>query len=225
LKVLVKDRSDTTLKTIILSIRDATQAAYAEIVATAKRKGYVPKPVSTVQQPSMQALLSRDPAKDVEYFNRPLPTNWKANPQAETYADIVNFRKDFRGMSKEEIRSTEIGMCYTAMQRREDRNDIGQPDLPHRTLEEKQAAADAFMQTTGTHRTYEQLWQEGEKKNADSPLHITNQFVEYKNIVKRETELEELFEKGVQKAESEKMPSQEEDALVREEVAVEIVKK
>lgn len=57
-----------------------------------KARPYEKKPASTVQAASTQAILNRPKEKDAEWFNRPIPLNWKAKPDAKTTEEAVGTR-------------------------------------------------------------------------------------------------------------------------------------
>ena len=144
------------MKIVPQGLRSFTNAAYATMVARVKREGYIPKPATTKQCASTEAILGRDPSKDAEHQARPDPTNWKAVPNAETQDEAIGMRQEFRGKNREEIESMSSVRTYRTMQRRDDRNSVGQPDLDgYKALRGR--AVDAFMAAKGTGRTYSSL--------------------------------------------------------------------
>ncbi len=58
-----------------------------------KKVPYEKKPATTIQAASTQAILSRPKEKDEEWFNRPIPLNWKAKPDAKTQDEAVGMRQ------------------------------------------------------------------------------------------------------------------------------------
>jgi hypothetical protein len=137
------------VKIIPLKFRDVAAQAYQEAVTALKQTAWR-RQVTTKQEPSTEATLARDPSKDAEHFNRPLPTNWKANPNAKTVAEMVNERP---------VSDVER-FIHNHLQRREDRNAIGQVELDYDRLDlrsKKEKAVSAFMAAIGTGKRYWEL--------------------------------------------------------------------
>ena len=115
----------------------------AKLKATAWRR-----PVSTEQAASTQATLSRDPSADAAHFNRPLPENWKAVPNATSMDEAVGARAltEYETWNYQWLRRKTLG-----------RNTIGQSELSGATGELRLRATNAFMQAAGTGRKYNEL--------------------------------------------------------------------
>ena len=115
--------------------RSGAQKTYDDMVADLKQKS-APNAIPTEgQAASTKAILERDPAKDEEHFNRPLP-------EQTTPVDVNNLPAHVgtRTLSLKEVK------VYERMQRSDDRNSEGQADLPDPVNSKRKAAED--MMTT-----------------------------------------------------------------------------
>lgn len=121
------------------------QAAYVEsVVAQLKALKIQKKPASTVQCASTQATLDRDPAKDEEHWNRPLPAEVveKNKQLVEAYraGDLSMLDKlvEARNISPEEFNIVE-GL------RRSFKNNLGQTSQSSASEYALRKAIDAFL--------------------------------------------------------------------------------
>lgn len=112
---------------------ESRQAAYvAEMVRQQKEreKGREKFPVSTIQCVSTQAILDRDPETDKEWFNRPLPDNWKREDVGEREVDFELY-----------------GLIETT--RRRPKNSIEFDDRTATPAASRAAAIESFTQSPG----------------------------------------------------------------------------
>jgi hypothetical protein len=91
-----------------------------------------------MQSPSMKAIMQRPKEKDVEHYNRPIPVNYLAIPDAKTIDELVGMR----ALTFEESK------VFTQM--RQHRGQIlaemrNEPDACAHPPERKHAAVQAFM--------------------------------------------------------------------------------
>lgn len=111
---------------------DASYSAYIEYMA--KELSKRPKrPKSTVQCASTQAVLDRPVDQDLMHWMRPIPLNWKANPNAKTLDEVVGFRF---------FDATQVAIIEDI--RHKARNTLGQTKLSSVTPESKEKAIHAF---------------------------------------------------------------------------------
>ncbi len=144
------------MKIVPQGLRSYLSTAYADAVIALKSAGYVKKAATTKQAPSTEATLARDPSKDAEHQKREVPKEAIAVPNAKDVDEAVAQLARFRGMTSEEVRETSEGQVYSRMQRRDDRNHIGQVELKG-YHSRREAAARAFLLAVGTDRPYELL--------------------------------------------------------------------
>lgn len=138
------------MKLKLLAMRDSASRFLQEWFTENKRTDWR-RPVSTEQPASTRAILERDPAKDAEHLNRPLPEErqWKAKPDAKTTDEAVGARTI----------TDEEKAVYRGLQHASYRNSFAPLDIDsHASRQEtRERAADAFMAAAGTGRKYWEL--------------------------------------------------------------------
>jgi hypothetical protein len=142
------------VKIIPMTFRDIIHKAYAERVGAAKRTSWR-KPVTTTQEPSTQAILTRDPSKDAEHFNRTDPANWKAVPNAKTTEEAIGARA---------ITSYEKYVYKWLQHKTTERNTVGESLSSGVDEERRRRAVSAFMAACGTGRKYSELTPDERKR-------------------------------------------------------------
>lgn len=114
--------------------RTLEEHLYFEALVRQLRKDNPKRPPTTVQAPSTQRTLDRDPLLDFEYQNRPLPTNWKANPNAKTIDESV---------AKRDLDPHEISHFESV--RRRPKNSQGESQKSATTPERHTRAVESFI--------------------------------------------------------------------------------
>jgi hypothetical protein len=122
---------------------DPSYSAYVERMAAElkeQRKNLPKHPISTAQPASTKALLEaqekRAKEDDFLHWGRPIPSNWKAVPNAKTLDEAVG-KKDFDASQVAVIEDI----------RRKARNTLGQSESSSVSEESKQRARDVWLYT------------------------------------------------------------------------------
>lgn len=108
-------------------------------------------PPTTTQCASTQAVLDRDPSKDAEYWNRSIPENWKAVPDA----DLSTPEGRDKAVAKRNVDPTEVAIAEDA--RRKSKNTIGDSEASSVTPEKRERGIWAFTYSKPVQLTPEQL--------------------------------------------------------------------
>lgn len=118
--------------------RSLADQLYIEMLVEKIKKDRLLKAPSTIQEPSTQRTLERDPLDDLRWQSRDLPTNWKARPNAKTLAEAVNKR----ALDPQEISHVEAT-------RRRPKNSQGMGQASAATEIGRECAISAFVYTPG----------------------------------------------------------------------------
>lgn len=106
----------------------------------------------SMQQPSTQMCLKRDPKDDEAWRNRPMPENWKAVPDA----DFSTPEGRDKAVAKRTLDPNDIAIVQQN-RHSESRNSLGQSDLSSVSPEKRTKGIEAFTYSKPAELTPEQV--------------------------------------------------------------------